>query len=249
MSRYWTTLQVLNQVAGELGLPQVPTITGLENAQSIQLVSMLNSAGNELLLYYPWEQFHKEWTFTTETGVGEYALPDDWNYGVDQTQWDRTNHWPLIGPKSPQEWAWLKGGLLAAAPRIRFRIQNNLFKLWPVPSLQSPPGQFNIAQEYITKNWLITTPANGAPVAANMIVLDSDELLYDPWLLVKYVKFKFYELKGFDTTSVQADFMRVFNTLTGKDTGAPILTLAPQGVSQYIGPWSVPDGSWNVGQP
>jgi len=65
-------------------------------------------------------------------------------------------------------------------------------------------------------------------------------------LLVKFVKFKFYELKGFQTTGVNADFLRVFNNLTGKDTGAKILSLSPKVTSQYLGPWSVPDGSWNV---
>ena len=249
MSRYWSALQVLNQVAGELGLPQVSTVVGIENAQSVQLLSMLNSAGNELLLYYPWEQFRKEWTFNTEDGVGEYEIPADWSYNLDQTQWDRTNHWPLIGPKSAQEWAWLKGGLLAAAPRIRFRIQDNKMKLWPVPSAGDAPGTHTISQEYVTRNWVESTDGSGAHVPADMITKDSDVLLYDPWLLGKYVKFKFYELKGFDTTGVQGDFMRIFNTLTGKDVGAPILNMAPRPLSQYLGPWSVPDGSWNVGQP
>jgi hypothetical protein len=252
MSRYWTALQVLNQVSGELGLPQVKTIVGVENAQSIQLLAMLNSSGNELMLYYPWEQFHKEWLLDLQTDQSDYELPVDWNYAIDQTQWDRTNHWPLVGPKSPQEWAWLKGGLLSAAPRIRFRISDNKFMLWPKPTAdQRPSGSANwlLSLEYIIKNWLITSPPDAAPYESDMIQLDSDVLRYDPWLLVKYVKFKFYELKGFDTTSVQADFMRMFNTLTGKDTGAPILSLAPQGVSMYIGPWSVPDGSWQTGQP
>jgi len=249
MARYWTALQVLNQVAGELGLNQQPTIVGLESVQAIQLLALLNSSGNELMLYYPWEQFHKEWVFDTEVDKGEYELPDDWNYAVDQTQWDRTDHWPLLGPKSAQEWAWLKGGLLSAAPRLRFRIVNNLFKLWPIPSTTTSPSQYTLAQEYISKNWLITTPPTAPAYPSNMIQYDADVLLYEPWLLVKYVKFKFYELKGFDVSGVQSDFMRIFNTLTGKDVGAPILSLNPQTMSQYLGPWSVPDGSWNVGQP
>lgn len=237
MANYWTALQVLNQVAGELGLPQVPTITGFEDVQSVQLLSLLNSAGNELMLYYPWEQFTKEWTFVTVAGQTDYDLPSDYNYFRDQTQWDRTNHWPLLGPKSPQEWAWLKGSLVAPLPRLRFRIQQNKFKLYPAPG----PSNLTLAMEYIVRNWLTT---NGT--AANMIVADADILEYDPWLLVKFVKFKFYELKGMNTTGVNADFMRVFNNLTGKDTGAAILSLAPQYQSPYIGPWSVPDGSWNV---
>jgi hypothetical protein len=53
MAAYWTALQTVNQIAGELGLDQVATITGLSDVQSIQLLSLLNSAGNELGMYYP----------------------------------------------------------------------------------------------------------------------------------------------------------------------------------------------------
>ncbi len=239
---YWSAVEVLKQVAGELGLPQAPTIVGITDVQSIQLLSLLNSAGNELQLYYPWEQFSKEWVFLNDSPVGEYDLPDDWAYFRDQTQWDRTDHWPLLGPKSPQEWAWLKGSLVAALPRQRFRVANNKFKIWPVPDPTAPFA--TLAMEYIDKNWI--EPAAGGPPNTNMIISDGDTLLYNPWLLIKFVKFKFYELKGFPTTGVQADFMRIFNSLTGKDVGAKILSLSPRYTSQYLGPWSIPDGSWEV---
>lgn len=246
MSNYWTALRVLNQSAGELGLPQAQTITGLSDVQSIQLLSLLNSAGNELMLYYPWEQFAKEWEFITEIDKADYELPDDYNYFTDQTQWDRTNHWPLLGPKSPQEWAWLKGSLVAPLPRLRYRIQNNLFKIYPTPTVSTSPPSFKLAMEYIQKNWVLHTEA-GVPTETDMIIANDDVLAYNPWLLVKFVKFKFYELKGFDTAGVNGDFMRVFNNLTGKDTGAKKLSLAPkENFVGYIGPWSIPDGSWNV---
>jgi len=237
MAQYWTAIDVLKQVTGELGLPSIPTITGLSDVQSVQLLSLLNSAGNELMLYYPWEQLTAEWVFPTVNGQGDYDLPADYNYFTDATQWDRTNHWPLLGPKSPQEWAWLKGSLVAALPRQRYRIQNNKLKLWPTPAAPS----FTLAMEYVVKDWVISGSTN-----TDMITQDGDVLRYEPWLLIKFVKFKFYELKGFSTTGVNADFMRVFNNLTGKDTGAKILSLSPQVQSQYIGPWSVPDGSWNI---
>lgn len=243
MAQYWKALDVINQIAGELGLPKAQSLVGEGTVQTTQLLALLNSAGNELLNYYPWEQFRKEWAFNTVADQGEYDLPSDWAYNIDQTQWDRTDHWPLIGPKSAQEWAWLKGGLLAAAPRLRFRISRNKFMIWPVPD---STAAYNIAQEYISNAWVIKRDTGQL---TNMVTEDADEIAYDPWLIMKYVKLKFYQLKGFDTTAVQAEFTRIFNTLTGKDVGAPILNMAPRPVSQYLGPWSVPDGSWNVGQP
>lgn len=239
MSQYWTALQVLSQVAGELGLPRPVTVVGLSDVQSVQLLSLLNSAGNELQLYYPWEQFTSEFSVPTVDGQPDYDLPADLAYFVDQTQWDRTNHWPLLGPKSPQEWAWLKGSLVAALPRQRYRIANNKLMIWPVPA-----GVTNITMEYVSKYWVSNS---AAPLLSDTIIRDNDVLKYNQWLLVKFVKLKFCELKGLPTKAVLADFMRIFNSLTGKDTGGRILSLAPTFTSPLLGPGSVPEGSWNVG--
>lgn len=245
MAQYWNALQVLNQVAGELGLPRVATVTGLSDLQSVQLLSLLNSGGNELMLYYPWEQFKQEWEFITVVDQADYDLPDDYNYFVDQTQWDRTNHWPLLGPKSPQEWAFLKGSLVAPLPRLRYRVVNDKLKLYPTPTTSTSPNTLTLSMEYIRSNWIVQA-LGGAE--ASMITNDGDVLQYNPWLLIKFVKFKFYELKGFSTTGVNGDFMRVFSTLTGKDVGAEKLSLTgTTGSVGYIGYGSIPDGNWNVG--
>jgi hypothetical protein len=82
-----------------------------------------------------------------------------------------------------------------------------------------------------------------------MALKNDDVVRYEPWLIMRYLKLKFYQLKGFDTSGVEQDFMRIFNSLTGKDTGAPVLSMAPQTMGQFLGPWSCPDGSWQTGQP
>lgn len=243
MSQYWTALQVFKQASGELGLPIPTSVASLTDVQSIQLLSLLNSAGNELMLYYPWEQFIKEWLFDTVFDQGDYTLPADYNYFIDQTQWDKTDHWPLLGPKSAQEWSWLKNALVAALPRLRYRVAANKLSIWPIPQATGSPATYTLSFQYITKNWVKSVTTG---LMDDMISQDGDLLYYNPWLLVKFVKFKLFELKGLPTVGPNADFMRVFNNLTGKDTGAAILSLSPQVTSQYLGPQSIPDGSWNV---
>ncbi len=235
---YWTAEQVLKQATGELGLPQAPATS--DSPGSVQGWALLNAAGNDLVQLYPWGQLLKEWDFTTTADEGEYPVPADWSYFIDQTQWDRTDHWPLLGPKSPQEWAWLKGGLLAAAPRMRYRVMDNKFMVWPIPT-----AGFNLAMEYVSKNWVITNDDTGA-VPTDMATKAGDIIQFNPWLVVKYVKLKFYELKGFNQDSSRADFMRMYLSLTGKDKGAPKLSLAPIYPPLFIGPWSIPDGSWDT---
>ena len=241
--QYWTALAVINQVAGEVGQPAVVSITAaINDVQATQLIAALNAAGNELALYYPWAQLRKEWTILLQADKGAYALPTDWNYFIDQTQWDRTNHWPLLGPKSAAEWAWLKGGLLASFPRMRYRVMGDMFEVWPVPQSNS---EFNLAMEYVSSWWAAGANSPAAPNQA-MVIADGDILWYHPWLMVKYTKLKWLQLKGFDQTAAQADFQRMYDALKGKDAGAQVLSLVPQQTPFFIGPWSVPDGNWNV---
>jgi hypothetical protein len=235
---YWSALAIAQQFAGELGLPQPTSLGSSTDVGAIQILAFMNKSGNELLTYYPWEQFIKQWEFTTVPDQQNYDVPEDWRYFTNQTQWDRTNHWPLLGPKSPQEWAWLKGGLLASAPRFRYRVYQNKFWVHPVPG-----GPYNFAIEYIQRNWVMKE-TSGDP--ADMVVTGGDTVNYDPWMVISYMKLKFYELKGFDTTGMASDFMRIFNALSGKDKGAPKLSLTPRYPPNFIGPWSIPDGSWDV---
>jgi hypothetical protein len=98
--------------------------------------------------------------------------------------------------------------------------------------------------EYVTKNWVQKATV---PITYDeLVTADGDSILYHPWLIIKFLKLKFYELKGFDTTAPQADFMRVFQSMSGKSKGAPVLSLTPYTSPVFIGPWSIPDGSWSV---
>lgn len=239
---YWTSLQILTQVAGELGLPRPETIVGLD-VQSVQLLSMLNSAGGELLLYYPWQQLSKQHDITLVGDQEDYSLPADLGYFVDQTQWDVDNHWPLLGPKSAQQWAWLKNSFVASLPRMRYRIQGNKFKVYPVPPVGTTDSFY---MEYVSNLWVAVDADPATLPTKSAITANADVIWYDPWVLVKFVKLKFYELKGFATVGVRAEFARVFDAVTGKDTGAEKLSLSPDFQTPYVGPWSIPDGSWSV---
>src|SRR5262245_53455467 len=204
---YWNALAVVRQITGELGLPVPASLVGTDDQSTTQMVALLNSAGNELLLYYPWEQFTEFWNLSTSDGLDKYDLPDDWAYFKDQTQWDKTNSWPLLGPKSAQEWSWITNGGIASAPSTRYRVFQDKLVLFPVPGATP----CDLAMEYIRRNWVLRTDST----ETDMVVADSDLVQYHPWMMVKFIKLKFYELKGFDTTAVQGDFSRIFLALVG----------------------------------
>ena len=246
-------LWVVQQAMSEMGLPKPTAVVGVLDQTVEQMLSLLNSVGPDLVLGFPWEQLDKEYIITTEDGVSEYPLPADWSYFLNQTQWDRSNHWPLLGPKSPQEWQWLKGGLLSSGPRLRYRVWKGKFCLFPTPSAVNTPANnqtgvfapWTIAQEYISSHWLES--AEVANTTYDSVQKDTDILLLDPWIVVKYLKLKFWEAKGLDTTAYSNDFVKMWDMRIGKNKGAPMLTMAPRARTMLIGINNIPDGSWNVG--
>lgn len=248
-----SVLAIIQQAALEMGLPKPLEAVTSQDQTVQQLVALLNSAGTEMVIGYPWEQLTKEYIITTVEGQSEYPLPSDWSYFLDQTQWDRTNHWPLLGPKTAQEWQWLKGGLLSSGPRLRYRVLGGKFQLFPTPSATNTPPSDNtgvfapwtLAMEYVASAWL--ADASVANTFYSMANSDTDVPLIDPWILVKFLKMKYWEAKGLDTRAYTKDFLQTWENRIGKNKGAPVLTLAPRQRTMLIGINNIPDGSWNVG--
>lgn len=236
----FTLLDIIQTTMAELGLP-VPSFAIGNTEQNIsQALKLLRAAGIELVYAYPWAQLNVEWGFNTVSGVDKYELPDNWAYFIDQTHWDRTNHWPLLGPKIPQEWQWLKGGLISQGPRIRYRIRNGNIQFHPIPG-DSP---FQLYMEYISKYWVTD---NEGLTPKPVFTRDDDKFYLDPFLLIKFLKFKIKDAKGFDTTGVLSQFQRYYSELIGQDASAPILNMSPRVRPILLGPNNLPDGNWQVG--
>ena len=247
MAQYHSVLWVVQHAMVEMGLNKPMEALASQDVTVQQMCALLNRAGNEMVMGYPWEQLTREWVFNTSTATEapdgktfNVPIPSDWSYFLDQTQWDRTNHWPLLGPKTAQEWQWLKGGLLSSGPRIRYRVVGGQLELFPTDSAQS-----EIAMEYVSNGWV--QDANTAGRYYSEPENDSDLVLFDPWVTTAYLKLKYWEAKGLDTSAYSKDFVNVWEARIGKNKGAPVLTLAPRARSMLIGVNNLPDGSWNVG--
>lgn len=102
-------------------------------------------------------------------GQGSYSLPADFDRPINQTHWDQTNRWPLVGPDNPIDWAWMTQGIISLMPYRHFRVMGNdttQFFVWPVP-MSSENGQI-LSFEYISN--AIALPAawaTGITYAAN----------------------------------------------------------------------------------
>jgi len=246
MAESRNVLWCVQQSMTEMGLPKPVEVVASSDATVQQILALLNRAGADLVIGFPWEQLTKEHKIITQEDVGAYPMPSDWSYYLDQTQWDRTNHWPLLGPKSAQEWQWLKGGLLSSGPRTRYRVVGGKFEIWPIPAAGTGTTVgAELAMEYVSDAWLMD--ANVANTHYSSVQNDTDILLLDPWIVTAYLKLKYWEAKGLNTAAYAKDFMGTWEARIGKNKGAPMLTLAPRARTMLIGINNIPDGSWQVG--
>lgn len=147
-------LTMLQTAAREMGITSPVSVVSASDEQAQQLLALAQREGKELRSTYDWPQLQKEVTITTVSGQANYALPADFERFVFNTEWDRTNHWEILGPASPQEWQFRKSGIVNAGPRFRFRVKgvaDNQFYIDPTPSSSGTV----IAFEYITTNWIL----------------------------------------------------------------------------------------------
>ena len=161
-----------------------------------------------------------------------YTLPPDFETITDRTQWDKTKHWEALGPESAQQWQWLKSGYISTGPRIRWRILDNQFQVWPPMNTNEYLGW-----EYRSKGWA----RNSAGEVKNSFTADSDTTVFDDRLMVLYTKLKYFQVKSFDTTALNQDYMRYLSVVKANDKGAPNLSFAPYPSKVLIGYANIPD--------
>jgi len=238
-----TALQVAKQAAMELGLPAPAELVTSQEATSIQLLGLLQAAGNELIMAFDWEFLNKTHTITSVADQGQYPAPTDYARMLNQTLWDHNNRRPAYGPVSPQGWQVLTNALISVGPFVRYRIARGMVEFLPVP--KDDGRTFNY--QYISDGWV--QDWQNPTVYKNVITNDLDVVTFDFWLMVKLLKLKMWQAKGLDFTSLLSDFTRVFDAQTGQDHGAPVLGLANSYKTPWLTMYNVPDGNWNTGQP
>ena len=223
MSRYLPVDTIINRAALEVGLLPSPNPTTDQDEAFVQLVGLLTGAGQELCELNPWPVLVRRYEINTNPAndgtSGSYDLPDDFNYMIDQTGWDRKNRVAIGGPLSAQDWTYLAGrDLVSQTIYASFRQVDGKIDIYPQPA----PEDMLITFEYISRNWLMEqgqTIPNRDDIGAG-----SDLCVLDPQLTIKFLKLKFLQAKGFDTSAAGLEFDTMLNSRIGKSEGAPVLS-------------------------
>jgi hypothetical protein len=161
-----------------------------------------------------------------------YPLPPDYETITDNTHWDKTKHWQMLGPVDAQQWQWLKSGYISTGPRVRWRILGNKFQIWPPYNTQEYLGF-----EYRSKGWA----RSATDQVKNSFTADTDTTIFDDRIMVLYTKLKYFQIKGFDTTALMQEYMRYLSIAKANDKGSATLSFAPQPSAVLIGWANIPD--------
>ena len=161
-----------------------------------------------------------------------YDLPADFETITDRTHWDKTKHWEMLGPEDAQQWQWLKSGYISTGPRVRWRILDNQFQIWPIMNTQEYLGW-----EYRSKGWA----RSAAGAIKNSFTADTDTTVLDDRIMVLYTKLKYFQIKAFDATALTQDYQRYLSIAKANDKGAPNLSFAPYPSKVLIGYANIPD--------
>jgi hypothetical protein len=236
--RFYTTAitTTCDTINGNYNLLNVGNVTGLDNTYSI--------VGTEVPQDTYVESVSGSTVTTSQLATGTsvggsvtfsktiYPLPPDYETITDNTHWDRTKHWQMLGPVDAQQWQWLKSGYISTGPRVRWRILGNTFQIWPPYNSQE-----NLGFEYRSKGWV----RSATNAVKNSFTADTDTSVLDDAVIVLLTKLKYFQIKSFDTTALQQDYARYLSIAKANDKGSATLSFAPQPSAVLIGWANIPD--------
>lgn len=234
-----TLLTLVQEICDEIGVQQPTAVISNTNQTIRQILQMAQREGRNLVKSANWTILQRLHTFTTD-GSEEYALPADYSRLLDQTDWDRSENRPLVGPVNPQDWQEIKSGLLGTGLAfVRYRIYrasgSAVRKIYVDPADSSGA---QVAFEYISSYWC--TDSGGTAQAA--WAADDDLLLLDEDVYKLGVIVRFKRAKGLDFASEADEYQLILDREKGQDRPAKTLNMAgSRSRVRLLTPWNSPE--------
>jgi hypothetical protein len=234
-----SALVIVNRALQELGLPSVTTIESAPDDQTgWQSLGLLNALGAQLCRVHDWQFLEGIVTLNGDGVTTSFPLPDDFGRMVNQTQWAAKNKRPMYGPMNAQGWSWVQYGIVSVGVYYRYRILNNEFVVFPTPPLGE---QFNFY--YIKKDWVYDPLQD---IYTDTVLNDTDETVYDEYLVGAGVKFKLWAAKGMNSQELGREYEYMLAAAKSQNAGAPVIALDKRWDYLYISGANIPDGTWEV---
>lgn len=236
--RFYTTAITTtgDTIANTYDLLNVPDTAGLDNNYSVVGTAIPQDTYVESVL----GTTVRTSQLASATSIGgtvtfsrtKYPLPPDYETITDNTHWDKTKHWQMLGPVDAQQWQWLKSGYISTGPRVRWRILGDEFQIWPPYNTLEYLGF-----EYRSKGFVRSATGE----VKNSFTADTDTTVLDDSVVALLTKLKYFQIKSFDTTALQQDYTRYLMIAKANDKGSATLSFAPQASAVLIGWANIPD--------
>jgi len=239
----WDTAgNIINDAAVELALrtsdmadPYASTDQGVA-----LLCRLLKGLGQDMARDYQWTHLQKQHVFNLVPGTDTYPLPADYGRNTDQTQWNRTQRMPMLGPLSAQGWQLLQSLTSAGVVDVYFRTMGNTFVVYPTPQSAD-----TVAYEYISSHWV--QPGNQSTPTTDVPTDTNDILWFDRRLLVLGLKWAWLEAKSLPQAAAAENAYRsALARAQGGDGAAPVLSLnrQPFAANRMLDAANVPETGW-----
>jgi hypothetical protein len=229
-----------NTTLGSASLTNCSSIVGIDTTYQLTGTGINQAtyvaaapSGSTIVMSQPATSTNVGATYTF--GKVKYAMPSDYDRQIDRTHWDKTKHWEMLGPETAQQWEWLISGYISTGPRIRYRIMNNQFQIWPIVTTNEVIGF-----EYVSNAFA----ADSGGAAKSSFTVDTDTCIFPDRLMVLALKKKYFEIKGFDTTAFTRDYMVELSNARAADAGSATLSFAPRISTILIGWEQIPDSGY-----
>lgn len=200
---------------------QQPRILSVDSASQVTLDTQATASGTV------------SFTFARDT----YPVPPDFLNILDDTGWDRTRRWQLIGPTSPSQDEALRSGIIAPVPRIRWRQigrnTNGIFRIWPAPTSTTAPS--TLIFDYMSSYW--ATAADGT--IKPRMTADTDTCAFSDDIMVTGIEWMFLQSGGFDAQAQRVDWERQVAGAAAVDGGSPDLSLVKRRIWDPLDPAAV----------
>lgn len=235
----YTTITA-DTTSGSTSLTNCSSIAGIDATYQIT-GSGINQAtyvsgtpsGSTITLSQPATSTNTTATYTL--GKVKYSMPSDFDRQINRTHWDKSKHWEMLGPETAQQWEWLISGYISTGPRIRYRIFNSYFQIWPIVTTAEVLGF-----EYISNAWAL----DASGTAKSSFTVDTDTCIFPDALMVLALKKKYFEVKGFDFSTYAKDYQAQLDIAKANDGGALTLSMNPRISTILIGWTQIPDSGY-----
>lgn len=169
-------LSLCQDILNETKSSFIPTtIIGNNDDVAKQILQAVKVSITELSRNYEWQELQKEYSFSSVADQAGYDLPTDFDRMVNNTFWNATQNWAMIGGLTAESWRILKNSLITQAETVQYyRIRGNQIIIHRTPSSIE-----NYVFEYIS-NYIVKSDADAEQTG---FLADTDVPVVDEYIL------------------------------------------------------------------